>query len=100
MTMDENVTQCREREIVEETGITKLSNWSDELYRFNFDYKDQNMTVIMFSAQVNESQEVKINEEHTEYFWLGFGKALEILKFNDDKKALEVCDNFIKVTME
>ena len=96
MEMDENVSQCREREIAEETGIKKLSNWSQELYRFNFNYKGDTMTVIVFSAQVDPSQEVVINDEHTEYGWFKFDKAIETLKFDDDKKALEVCNNMIK----
>lgn len=95
MEMDENVDECRKREIIEETGIENILSFSDELYRFSFEYKEAPITVIVFSAQIDEIQEVKINGEHTEYGWFIYDKAIEKLKFDDDKKALEICNNNI-----
>ncbi|MFA7133082.1 MAG: NUDIX domain-containing protein [Bacteroidales bacterium] len=97
MEINENVIQCRKREVAEETGIRYLSTWSDELYRFSFNYKGDPMIVIIFSAQARINQKIKINEEHTKYGWFDFNRAVEILKFDDDKKGLTICYNSIKI---
>ncbi len=93
MEAGESVAQCREREICEETGINKLLNCSEELYKFNFDYKDKTMTTRVYTAQVGDKQEIRLNNEHSEYGWFNFNQALEKLKFLDDKRALEICYN-------
>lgn len=96
MELDESIHECQKREVMEETSIENILNWSEELYRFNFNYKGNLMTVIVFSAQVKDDQEIVINEEHVEYKWLYFNDSIKILKFNDDKKSLEICYNYIK----
>jgi len=92
---DESIEECRVRELFEETQIKKVLNWSHQIYKFNFEYRERIMTVLVFSAQVDKDQEIIINEEHTEYKWLNFTEALELLKFDDDKKALQICNDII-----
>lgn len=43
----------------------------------------------MFAANVFKDQKVVINNEHTEYRWVSFDKAIGLLKFDDDKTALQ-----------
>lgn len=95
--VNEDINQCRERELFEETGIRAVLNWSPELHRFNFDFKGRAMTVLVFSAQVDKDQDVIINEEHVDYKWLSFIDAKDILKFDDDKQSLKISNEFIKL---
>lgn len=92
---DENITQCGQRELLEETGIKHILKRSSELYRFAFEYKNIPITVLVFAVEVDTEQKVVINDEHVEYKWLGFNTALGHLKFNDDKKALRICKESI-----
>jgi len=88
---NETIPQCREREIFEETGINNTSNWSDELNRFSFIYKDYVIVVLVYSVEVSFDQKVVINEEHTEYKWVSFDEAIDLMKFDDDKRGLQIC---------
>ena len=91
--LQESAIDCRARELFEETGIRSVMYWSDEVHRFAFPYKDNTFVVIAFAAQVAEDQGVVINVEHTEYKWVSFDEAINLLKFEDDKTSLR---NFIK----
>lgn len=87
----ESIDDCRKRELFEEAGIKNILSWSDEINRFNFEYRGKIMTVVVFTAQVDEDQDVVINSEHTEYKWVSFDEAIEMMKFEDDKKGLRMC---------
>lgn len=87
--LQESAVQCRTRELFEETGIRDVIHWSDEVHRFSFPYKNDIFVVIVFSAEVAEDQGVAINSEHAEYKWVSFDEALTLLKFDDDKAALQ-----------
>lgn len=89
--LNESVTQCRSREIREETGIKQVRHWSNEINRFSFVHNGSPLVVIVFAAEVDPSQEVTINEEHTEYRWLSFPEAINLMKFNEDRQGLEIC---------
>lgn len=89
--ISESVEECRVREIREETGIAKIIKWTDEVYRFYFPYKDFILIVLVFGAQVPANAEIQLNEENTEFRWLPFNEAEKLLKFKDDKKALQLC---------
>ena len=88
---NETISQCRERELFEEAGIKERLNWSDEINRFSFEYKGYVIVVLVYSVEVTLDQLVTINKEHTEYVWVGFDDAIEMMKFDDDKKGLRIC---------
>lgn len=89
--LGESIIQCRERELREETGITKTLGWSDEINRFSFIYKNYTIVVIVFSVAVSPTQTVTINEEHTEFRWMKFDEAISLMKFAEDRQGLEIC---------
>jgi dihydroneopterin triphosphate diphosphatase len=91
----ESIEKCRERELFEETGIRNVINWSKELNRFSFKNNDHNVEVFAFSAEVKSDQPVKINNEHVEYKWVTFDEAIEMMKFDDDKNGLKICQRMI-----
>ncbi len=89
--LNESIIECQKRELIEEAGIQNVVHWSNEIYRFNFPYKDYVIVVIVFTAEVPENQTVVINDEHTEYRWVNFDEALNMLQFDDDKNGLKIC---------
>jgi dATP pyrophosphohydrolase len=85
----ESAIDCRKRELLEETGIRNVINWSGEIHRFSFQYQDDIFVVVAFAVGVSDDETVVINDEHTEYRWVNFDEAIGLLKFNDDKIALQ-----------
>jgi dATP pyrophosphohydrolase len=89
--LNESIIEARNRELLEETGIENVLHWSNEINRFSFQYKSDTMVVLVYDAEVNESQKIVINHEHTEYRWVNFEEAMNMLKFDDDKNGLRNC---------
>lgn len=93
--INESILNCRSRELQEEAGITNVLSWSNELNRFSFTYKDYVIVVLVYSAEVSSEQNIIINEEHTEYRWVSFDEAINMMKFDDDKNGLIACRDFL-----
>jgi dATP pyrophosphohydrolase len=93
---DESAMVCRERELVEEAGISKVIYWTDELIRFNFAHNGYVFSTVAYGAVVPSDTSVVINEEHTEYKWLVLNEALKLLKFKEDKDALTLLSERLK----
>ena len=91
--INESILECRKRELFEEAGIKEVLSWSDEINRFSFKYNNYNIVVLAYAAMVEIDQIVIINEEHTEYKWVDFDEAIEMMKFDDDKNGLVICKN-------
>lgn len=91
--INESVIACRSRELMEEVGISEVLYWGDEIHRFHFPYKDYEIVVLVYSAEVRPDQSVVINEEHTEYKWVPVAEAIATAKFDDDKKGLQMFQN-------
>ena len=87
--LQESAIDCRTRELFEETGIRDAISWSGEIHRFSFPYHDTVFVVVVFAVKVPKNQGVVINDEHTECKWVGFDEAMGLLKFDDDKTALQ-----------
>jgi len=79
---DEKGWQAIVREFDEETGITVSS-----LYNAQFidQFYEANVNVIelipVFAVLCAPNQDVKLNEEHTEYRWCTLGEAKELVSF-------------------
>lgn len=91
----ESVPECRDRELLEEAGVKSVLNWTDELHRFSFEYNNHTIVVLVYGAEIEASQSVVINEEHTEYKWVSFDEAIRTMKFDDDKKGLQICQDIL-----
>lgn len=70
--------QSARREIEEETGITKVSlytsNKFDQFYSPNENYI---YMAPVFVGYVDDEENVRLNDEHSEYKWLSFEEAIE-----------------------
>lgn len=106
----ESEEETMRREILEETGISKLkkvSNFQESnryFYKaFGEELKKRKARgkktliakkVIYFLAEV-KSKEVKISEEHVDYKWLPYDKAVEKVTYKNLKKVLEKAKTFL-----
>lgn len=91
---DEHMTAYRE--VLEEAGI-RINFLPD--FRFKSEYSIQNKiekTVIIFLASTNDTRTVIQREEIEEYLWLGFEKAMTVLKFPNDKQVLRRANEYLE----
>ena len=91
------------RELLEETGLTPLKikkfDYSgkydyDKIYSDRPKFKGQSFS--LYAAEI-EKAEVRINSiEHSDYKWVSFGKALKMLRWDNQKKALKIVHDWLK----
>lgn len=86
------------REIREETGIEDIKN-IERFHMFQFrefdTYKTDSSiwyTEFVFAVESGTRKTV-LGEEHDDYRWVGFEKAMELLKYEDNKIALNKLHN-------
>lgn len=92
---DEHATAYRE--IFEETGI-RASFLPG--FRFKSEYSIQNKIekkVIIFLATTSDTHTVIQQEEIEEYLWLGYEKAMDTLKFPNDRQILIKANEYLKL---
>ena len=91
----ETAMQTLLREIEEETGLRpKRVFVADHVTSFYQSYNDRINSVPVFGVEV-DSAEVSLSEEHVDYKWLQFEKAVKILTWNEQKKALSVINGML-----
>lgn len=78
------------REVAEETGITRLSLYNSNKFD-QFYSSGQNYIYVapVFVGYVDGQQEVQLNYEHSEYQWLTFNEALEVVALPGNDEVLE-----------
>ncbi|MCH5170291.1 MAG: NUDIX domain-containing protein [Oscillospiraceae bacterium] len=90
---DEHMTAYRE--VLEESGI-RIEFLPD--FRFKSEYSIQNRIekkVIIFLATTKDTRTVIQQEEIEEYLWLGFQKAMDVLRFPNDKQILIKANDYL-----
>ena len=94
----ETAWQAALREIREETQLVPETLYSaDLLERFYEIEKDAIWIAPVFVAFVKPDAEVSINEEHSDYRWMSFRKALSILPFPGQREILRrVQESFVR----
>ena len=91
----ETAVQTLLREIEEETGLCpKRVFVADHVTSFYQSYNDRNKQCPCFRCGVN-SAKVRLSEEHEDYQWLQFERAVKVLTWNEQKKALSVVNSMI-----
>jgi len=92
----ENSEETATREVLEETGIN-IDILPD--FRSVSEYRLQNKvekSVIIFLAKTDDTNTIIQPEEIDDYVWLDYDKALNRVKFENDKKILMDANEFLK----
>lgn len=78
------------RELQEETQLEPVRVFVvDHVSSFYQNYKDRINLIPVFGIEVNIG-EVILSDEHTEYRWVNFDEALDLLSWPQQRKALSV----------
>ena len=87
---DESTKQTAVRELFEETGMKASKFFSvPHVNTFYFDINDSVCLSPVFLAYVN-TEDVKISDEHTEYKWVTYSEAVELIHWPDQIESLNV----------
>lgn len=85
------------RELFEETGIRSFFLVKDFQEKEEYFYKKEGKTVhkevLYFLAETQEEQ-VTLSQEHTDYKWLSFQEAMNLLSFPQAKELLKKAEEF------
>ncbi len=94
----EKEAETVEREIGEETGISKLNfvEGFREVIRYFFRFNKETVfkTVVFFLAETKE-KDIRISEEHLGFVWLAYEPAVKRLTFKNAKNILKKANDFI-----
>lgn len=86
----ETAAQAAARELREETGLVAAplysAGWVDHFYS---PAEDGIEVVPLFLAEVSAEAQVVLDDEHTEWEWVGINEALERMAFHGHRVALE-----------
>ena len=88
---NEKAYECAIREIKEETGLSPIKLWA--LPNVNSYYSASEDAIILipvFAAEIGNSCEVAISNEHSEYEWMDKTKFISCLAWPGQKKSVEV----------
>lgn len=86
------------REVEEETGLKdiKFLNGFKEGMRYFFRFQGKNiLKFVTFYLAETKTKEVKVSEEHLDYAWLPYQKAIERLKFKNAKEILQKANKLL-----
>lgn len=82
-----------QREMREEIGVADPVQMTDLAYQFQFSTGDGKRVLDehVFCAELKPDAEIVLSHEQTEYRWVTYQEALGMLKWENNKKALEHC---------
>lgn len=102
---EESVLQGAARELREETQLSPL-----DLYHIDFSYRYpvedewkwayrsdvKHINEQVFLAEVGADADPVLSFEHDSYEWTGFDRAMSLLKWPNNRSALEFCDTLLR----
>jgi len=94
----ETVIEAVYREIAEETGITELALYSSNQFDQIFSPQENYIYIAsVFVGFVHPEQSVVLNDEHSDYQWLPFEQAKELVSLPGNAEVLQSIEhNFVK----
>ena len=97
---DETAWQTALRELDEETGLRPNALYSaDTCEQFYEADRDAITIAPVFVAFIDSTATVTLNHEHSEYRWVSFNEAVEMVSFGGQRRVLNwIEDEFIKRT--
>ncbi len=96
----EKAWQTALRELKEEANLVPKSFYSADICeQFYSHFADAILTIPVFVALVHSTDEVRLNEEHSEYRWMSRSEAMDVLPFSGQRKTLaEIWSSFVDRT--
>ena len=83
------------REIEEETGINPVAVYSmPRVNSFYFDYGDALCLSPVFLA-ITDKKDVWLSEEHTEYKWVSYKEARDLIRWPDQIESLKLIKEYL-----
>lgn len=94
----ETAWQTALRELDEETGLQPNALYSADTYEQFYEADRDAITIApVFVAFVDNSATVTLNHEHSEYRWVSFAEAFEMVAFGGQRRVLGwIEDEFVK----
>ncbi|MBI2971477.1 MAG: NUDIX domain-containing protein [Candidatus Aenigmarchaeota archaeon] len=91
------------RELAEETGLTHLAVVGRVPYTISYDYPEDFASPFRGAQQSvylvrYEQGHVTLSDEHDEFRWVSFDEALQLLRYDAHKQALEAANDMIAKT--
>jgi len=97
----EDIKETFFREAEEEAGLKKenlriINGFKEKISYF---YRKEGKTifkVVVYLLAESNTKNVKLSFEHTDYAWLPFEEALQLVTYEGDKKVLKKAHEFLK----
>lgn len=84
----ENEISALKRELKEETGISEYRKIINLKYSFSFYLPHLGeLTENVYAVEVDPHTEIVLSAEHTEYRWVTFEEALDLIKYETNKEG-------------
>lgn len=97
---NESILKAGLRELSEETGVNKITIVDGFFERVNYREKKKNGKVLHKTAYFylahTRKEKIFISDEHRDYKWLDFNKALELLSYAGSRELLQMANIYLK----
>lgn len=91
----EDLISAVNRELKEETGVTKYLRIIDNVHYFEFDANELGiLKEYVFGIQIASDTNIKLSEEHTEMKWCDLDESLVLLKYDNNKDGFKKINSF------
>jgi len=97
----ENLIEAVNRELREETGVTKYLRIIENLHYFEFQSERYGkLKEYVFGVEVDSGITIKISPEHTEMKWCDLNDALTLLKHDNNKVGFKKISQLISIKLK
>ncbi|MDP0929528.1 NUDIX domain-containing protein [Paracoccus onubensis] len=94
----ETAWQTALRELEEETGLKPISLYSADTCEQFYEARRDSITIApVFVGFIDSASKVVLNHEHSDYCWVSFDEAVEMVAFGGQRRILRwIEDEFVK----
>lgn len=93
---EETSWQAGLRELMEETGLKPVKFWTIPSVNQFYEHKtDMIHAIPAFAAQIPESAQIDLDDEHTDFKWISANDAAEYLKWPEQQRLIKLVDEIL-----